>query len=158
MNKAYLLACLLMCCSSHQSEKGRALKIGQARWLAGVWTFESNGKQTYEMWQQLNDSTYTGKSYSLVDGDTTTYEDVRLLERDGEIAYIPIVVDQNAGKPVTFKLTFINPGKLVFENPSHDFPQIISYEKISNDSLLAQISGTVKEEQRVRIYSMQRMK
>jgi len=30
---------------------------------------------------------------------------------------------------------------LIFEKPKHDFPQKITYNKISNDSLIAGISG-----------------
>ena len=29
----------------------------------------------------------------------------------------------------------------MFENPGHDFPKKISYTKITNDSLVAEISG-----------------
>jgi|GEM_PF-3228321 len=32
--------------------------------------------------------------------------------------------------------------QLVFENLKHDFPQIISYTKVTSDSLVAEISGT----------------
>jgi hypothetical protein len=149
---------LLMCCSSPRDAKNEPLMIDQANWLVGVWNFESNGKQAYEMWKQVNDSIYAGKSYSLVDGDTISSEYMKLVQQSDEIYYIPTVVGQNTGRHVTFKLTLIHPGKLVFENPAHDFPQVIVYEKISDDSLVAQVSGMMKGEYRALKYPMRRLK
>jgi hypothetical protein len=44
---------------------------------------------------------------------------------------------------------------VVFENPQHDFPQKIGYQRVSPDALLAWIEGTDKRETR-RIESYRR--
>lgn len=46
---------------------------------------------------------------------------------------------------------------LVFENPMHDFPQIISYTKITCDSLVAQISGEKNGQERKQAFPMKRV-
>jgi hypothetical protein len=46
--------------------------------------------------------------------------------------------------------------KMVFENEQHDFPQQISYQKLSRDSLVAEISGVIKGEFRAQQFPMRK--
>jgi hypothetical protein len=68
------------------------------------------------------------------------------------------VKDQNAGLPVAFTLTQASENRLVFENPAHDFPQKITYTRITGDSLLAEISGTINSEEKSQQFPMTRVK
>lgn len=36
----------------------------------------------------------------------------------------------------------VNDTLLVFSNPAHDFPQQVSYRRVSRDSMVARIEGT----------------
>jgi hypothetical protein len=45
---------------------------------------------------------------------------------------------------------------LVFENKEHDFPQKITYTKISNDSIVAEISGMKDGKQSKESYPMKK--
>jgi hypothetical protein len=61
------------------------------------------------------------------------------------VYYIPVIKDQNEGKPVMFKLITqkdypVNGKMASFSNPDHDFPQFVTYE-LKGDSMLAEISG-----------------
>lgn len=47
--------------------------------------------------------------------------------------------------------------QLVFENLKHDFPQIISYTKVTSDSLVAEISGTKNGQKQKQIFPMKRI-
>ena len=47
---------------------------------------------------------------------------------------------------------------IVFENPQHDFPQIISYTKINADSLVAEISGSKNGQELKQTFPMKRVK
>jgi hypothetical protein len=47
---------------------------------------------------------------------------------------------------------------MIFENPAHDFPQFISYTKITTDSLVAEISGTKNGQARKQRFPMKRIK
>jgi len=60
--------------------------------------------------------------------------------------------------PVRFATKTISETQLVFENPQHDFPQTISYTKITADSLVAEISGTKNGHERKQIFPMKRVK
>ena len=75
-----------------------------------------------------------------------------------ELFYIPTVKEQNSGKAVKFKLTSSSDTQLIFKNPKHDFPHTISYTQISNDTLLAEISGMMEGKHNSRKFPMTRVK
>lgn len=131
-------------------------KIDQAGWLIGSWYSETAKSINYEAWKKYNDTVFVGRSYSIRGADTVSSEFIRMVETGDELSYIPTVADQNSGMPVTFKSIFISRDKLVFENQDHDFPQIIAYQQISEDSMVAEISGVVKGEYRARQFPMRR--
>lgn len=121
-----------------QNEKN---KIKTARWLQGQWENKSAEGTLIETWKKANDSTYNGQSYFLKGKDTIHYETIVLQQIGDQLNYNAIVKGQNNDKPVTFILTETEENQLVFENPTHDYPQKISYTQVSKDSLVAEISG-----------------
>jgi hypothetical protein len=133
-----------------------ASKIEQASWLLGSWITQSSEGLSHEVWEQHNDSVLVGRSYFVNGSDTVSSESIRLIQSGNELMYIPTVPDQNAGVPIAFKLTFIDDAKLVFENPRHDFPQVITYQQINRDSMVAEIAGVIKGEYRTRQFPMRR--
>jgi hypothetical protein len=139
-----------------RSEKTK--KIELARWIVGSWRSQSFDAMNYEIWKQIDDSTFAGRSYSISNGDTVSSEVIKLVQRDGELAYIPTVRDQNLGMPIEFRLTYIGADKMIFENPDHDFPQVIIYEHVSTDSLVAEISGEVNGEHQAIQFPMRRFR
>lgn len=152
----------MMACTSPKSDDGRNVaespkQIEMTRWLIGSWQGQSKDAMNYEIWKKENDSTLSGRSYSInTNGDTVSSEFVKLVQRNGELAYIPTVPGQNKGMPTEFRLTFIDRNKMIFENPEHDFPQMITYKYLPTDSLIAEISGTVNGEQRSIQFPMRR--
>jgi Domain of unknown function (DUF6265) len=138
-------------------QDGFGQRLSDAKWLLGVWEQKTPKRVIYETWKRDNDTCYSGKSYSLKEKDTIVLESVRLLQKSGTLYYIPTVTNQNSGMPVAFKLVFSSPGQLVFENPTHDFPQKITYTIISSDSLLAEISGMLNDKQQSRKFPMKRV-
>jgi hypothetical protein len=88
---------------------------------------------------------YHGESYFVVGSrDTVFSEHVRLEDANGKLAYIVTVPGQNNEQPVHFEMTSSNESQVIFENPQHDFPNKIIYNKVGNDSLVAEISGIKK--------------
>jgi hypothetical protein len=65
------------------------------------------------------------------------YELIVLREQGAQLAY---VAHPSGQKPATFLSTTVTESELVFENPTHDFPQQIGY-RLRGESLLAWISG-----------------
>ena len=47
--------------------------------------------------------------------------------------------------------------KMIFENPRHDFPQVISYAKTGANSLVAEISGVEKGKEHKETYPMKKI-
>lgn len=131
-------------------------KLADASWLIGTWENNSAQGSYTETWKMENDSAYQGASYFVIGNDTVSEEKLSLVQRGEALLYIPTVKNQNGGMPVEFTLTSSLNGQLVFENPQHDFPQKITYAKISNDSLVAEISGTKNGKTNAQQFPMKR--
>ena len=132
-------------------------KIEQAEWLIGTWENKTAEGSMYESWVKQNDSVLSGKSYMLKGKDTVIFESVQLVQQQANLFYIPTVKNQNNGLPVRFSLKTISNKKMIFENPAHDFPQVISYAKTGADSLVAQISGIEEGKERKETYPMKKI-
>ena len=136
---AAVIATALISCKNGKESPVR--QIAKAEWLIGAWENKMPNGTLSENWEKENDSVFKGQSFFIHGKDTIHSESIALVEENGTLMYRPTVQGQNGGKPVDFKLTSATDKQLVFENPSHDFPQKISYTKITNDSLVAEISG-----------------
>ncbi len=128
-------------------------------WMLGSWQNVSDQGTMTETWTLLNDSIYTGKSIFMEGKDTVFTEDITIEQRGNEVFYIPVIKDQNQGKPTLFKLSSNKTDGQVasFENPEHDFPQIISYE-LKGDSLMAEISGKMEGKDHAEQFPMVKVK
>ncbi|OGU28513.1 MAG: hypothetical protein A2057_02175 [Ignavibacteria bacterium GWA2_35_9] len=125
-------------------------------YLEGKWIIEDSDKNIHEEWKKENETLLTSVSFYVKNGDTTNTETISLEKIGDDIFYIPIV-EHNQGH-VRFKLTSLIENKAVFENPGHDFPTKIVYEKINNDSLNASIEGMIKGKLKVIDYPFRRVK
>lgn len=146
-------------CSSNADNKETAKKdeprLPQLRWMIGRWENNSDQGNLSEIWKQSNDSTYSGESYFVIQGDTVFAESVQLAERGGKITYCVTIPGQNNDEEVCFELTKLEKNRLQFENPKHDYPRVIIYQQ-KGDSLLAEISGEVKGERKSEQFRMKK--
>lgn len=131
--------------------------LKNAEWMLGTWENPTSRGTVYEHWEKLSPTEFAGKSYMLSEADTVIFENIRLVEEAGHLLYIPTVRDQNQALPVRFRSTLISDNELVFENPKHDFPQVIAYLQINPDSLVAEISGTKNGDEPLRVFPMRRV-
>lgn len=136
----------------------QAKEIKKAAWLIGAWKNKTPRGTIYETWTRTSDDEFSGKSYVMKDTDTIVFETIRLVQEQHGLFYIPTVKNRNDALPVRFALQVISDTALVFKNAQHDFPQIISYTKISADSLVAEISGTKNGQERKQAFPMVRVK
>ena len=103
-----------------------------------------------EEWEVLNDSTLVGKGYILEHGDTTFFESLE-IRRKGEVwTYFAKVHQLQGPEVVPFTLTKQTSERVEFTNPTHDFPQKIGYELLSDNELQAYIEGP-RDGQTIRI-------
>ena len=110
--------------------------------LSGTWKMDTRRGPIYESWKKTGKDEMMGKSFKLNGADTITLENVRLSKSADGLFYIPVVSNQNEGKPVSFKMIDAKNRTFVFENKAHDFPQRIIYHLVSKDSIHAWIEGT----------------
>ena len=150
-----LLAILLLASCQNKSDK-KFDKIEKMNWLIGSWEQKLPEGTVVESWEKQNDSTFIGGSYFVKGKDTIHSENVVLTQTKEDLFYIPTVRGQNNDEPVTFKLTSDAENTFVFENPAHDYPQKITYKKVSDTNLLASISGKQQGKESSENYPMKR--
>jgi hypothetical protein len=107
--------------------------------LNGCWTFESKGRVIEEHWMAPAGGSLLGMSRTVVNGKTTEYEFLQIRDLPEGLAYIAKPSNQPEAK---FVATSKAAGEVVFENPTHDFPQRIRY-RLAGTTLHARIEGTM---------------
>lgn len=105
--------------------------------LQGTWKMEN--KETYEHWDKLNEHTLKGFSYQVKNGLMTISEYLDISQNENGTVYTATVLNQNEGKGISFKLTKSD-STYTFENPKHDFPKKIVYQKLSDTEVFVTVS------------------
>ena len=110
-------------------------------WLAGAWEgVDTRGMITEERWSPARAGTMLGVNRTIVADRTVFFEYLRIEHRDdGSLVYLAAPRGRAPATPFTMIETA--PGRVVFENPDHDFPQRITYRQ-EGDRLVMMIEGT----------------
>lgn len=128
-----MLALLLM------AQAPAPARVDALGWLAGRWeTAGEGGRWTEEMWSAPRGGMMLGASRSGEGDAMREFEFLRLQAgEDGVLVYLA----QPGGRSpaVPFRLIQSDSASATFENPGHDYPQRIRYER-SGDLLTATIS------------------
>ena len=117
--------------------------LSDLAFIAGAWEGKDGGATFEEHWTPASGGAMLAVSRTVAGGKMVQFEFLRIVERADGIFY---VAQPNGGKPTEFKLTSLEGGKAVFENPTHDFPKAITYEKKKDGGLVATISGDGKSQ------------
>ena len=117
-----------------------AFTLADLSWISGSWRTAPGGKvQIEEQWMAPAGSSMLGMSRTVSGDRTVEFEYLRLEQRADGIYY---VAHPKARCPGTdFKLTQLTGQEAIFENPAHDFPKRIIYQKGADGSLTASIDG-----------------
>lgn len=121
----------------------------------GAWLQPASAKglATGELWSRVSNRNWIGASYQINNNDTLWQERVQLeILEDGTTQYTVTATNEKGearGTPVSFKLTFSNRKKWVFENASHDYPRRIVYQLVNSKQLHAYIDEGGKGLQRL---------
>jgi hypothetical protein len=119
-----------------------ATSVAQAEnvdWLVGCWV--SFGDYSQEVWVKTPDAALIGFSVSVLDDDVSFYESLYIREVGGTLTYTAYPSGQSA---TTFIARDVAVTSVVFENPAHDYPQVIAY-RLEGDELWASISDAQGE-------------
>lgn len=115
--------------------------IDRLAWLAGCWSRESPKRIVEEQWMAPRGGLMLGMSrtVSKETGGTIEFEAVRIEEREGKLVFVA----KPSGQPeATFESIELTESLVVFENPAHDFPQRVGYQRTAEGGLAAWIEGS----------------
>jgi hypothetical protein len=135
MTRIVCVMLLLSGTAAHAQKPG----LADLSWLAGSWTGTSRGIEMEEHWTAPKGNSMVGLHRDVGKGRTLLFEFLRIEQQGDQIVYLSM---PNGRSPATpFPLKEVSGTRVVFENPTHDFPQRIIYWKDGND-LRARIEGT----------------
>ena len=145
----FTLALILLCTMTYSQDKNiDSNPFDKLNWIVDKWISPPGESITYENWVRLDDTTYSGESRTVKDGDTVFTEQLK-IEKIGDDIFYTAIVEHNPG-PVSFKLIELEDNKAVFENPEHDFPNRIIYMLKDDGSLYSRIEGKNKKGEEVK--------
>jgi hypothetical protein len=113
--------------------------------MAGCWRQIQAGQVIDEVWLAPAGGALIGLSRS-VEGDSLRNHETMLVR--ARLNGLVFEASPSGQPPAVFMATVVTDTSILFENPTHDFPQAIRYARHGEDSLLAMISGTVRDRQR----------
>ena len=122
-------------------------------WMAGCWRQAAEGRTVDEMWMAPAGGTMVGVSRTVASGRTAAYEFLRIHDNGGKLTFTAKPSGQNEA---SFAVLKSGPREVIFENPTHDFPQRVRY-RLENDTLVGRIEGTLNGKARSVEYPMRRV-
>jgi Domain of unknown function (DUF6265) len=115
-----------------------AAGVNEITCLTGCWESQSGDRIVEEQWTAPRAGSMLGVGRTVKGNALVEYEFVAIRERDNRLVYIA----HPSGQPsAEFTSSSISADSVVFENPQHDFPQRIGYQR-TRDGLDAWIDGT----------------
>ncbi len=122
---------------------GGSIQAQMPTFLLGTWKQE--GKPLFEHWDQNQDGNLKGFSYQVLDGgEMLVSEYLDLIAEGNGLVYKATVLNQNQGKGISFEGSLVG-DTYSFVNAEHSFPKVISYQKLSADSIRVTVSGGEKQ-------------
>jgi len=108
----------------------------------------------YEEWEKADANNYTGKGYFIKQSGTDTLYSVKMRlihEKDKTILFYD-VKDRKETKETEFTLTKGENNVYVFENPFRDFPSILQYKIMGDNTIEVTERGFEKNKEKVVTY------
>jgi hypothetical protein len=135
----FLAAALLVLPGGAWSQSSKP-SLTDLAWLSGCWemTVMEKDLRINEQWMKPAGGMMIGSGRTVKAGKTVDYEFVRIVDETDAIYYI---AKPTANKEETrFKLIKSSASEVIFENPTHDFPQRVIY-RLDGQKLNARIEG-----------------
>jgi hypothetical protein len=138
--RSLVLALAFFGTMSADADQAPKVALADLSWMAGSWSGTSRGIEMEEHWTAPKGNSMIGMHRDVGKGRTMLFEFLRIEQQGDQIVYLSM---PNGRSPATpFPLKEVTGTRVVFENPTHDFPQRIIYWKDGND-LRARIEGTM---------------
>lgn len=122
----------------------QAQPLQSLEWLSGRWLETTERGQTEELWTQPRGEMMAAAN-TAVRGGRASFEFLRIVARDGRL----VLLASPGGRmpPTEFVLQDQAGQRVVFENPTHDFPTRIVYSR-EGEQLTARIEGQINGQPR----------
>ena len=115
--------------------------IKDVAWLQGCWEIVSPQRTVEEQWMAPRAGSMLGMSRTVRGDALVEYESIVIRQQGNQLAYEA----RPSGQPAAvFLSTTVSDSMVLFENPQHDFPQKIGYQRMAGSMLMAWIEGTSK--------------
>jgi Domain of unknown function (DUF6265) len=150
MKMLLALACLVGATAQAQS----TAQAHPMAWLAGCWQQTGSEPGSNEQWMAPAGGLMLGTSRTLRAGQVREWE--FMLVRDTPQGLEFVAWPRGQGMTV-FAAETVEPRRIVFANPGHDFPQRVVYASPDADTLDAHIEGLRNGQLRTIRYPMKRM-
>jgi hypothetical protein len=157
MNKAMtrtLAAGWLLLLPGHPLAAQAPVSIGHATWLAGCWSSQRSKATVEEQWMAPAGGTMLGMGRTIREGKLEDYELLLIRVQEGRVDYEAHPMMQPTA---IFTATVVSDTLLQFENPRHDFPKLVAYQRRGADSLLARIAAGTAPGDRQVVFSYRRI-
>lgn len=129
------------------------VKIADLGWMAGTWVQAGEtGAVTRETWLPAQDGLAAGASVASRPGRKPFREFMTLHDGPDGPVFTAYVEGQ---APTPFTLVSSEDGRFVFENPAHDFPRRVIYQRCGED-LCAAIEGEIDGQARTQTWRYKR--
>jgi hypothetical protein len=107
--------------------------------MAGCWRQEAAGRTVDEVWMTPGGDAILGMSRTVANGRAVAHEFMQIRSGADGVVF---VARPSGQAEATFRLIRSGERELVFENPTHDFPQRVIYRLSSRDALVGRIEGS----------------
>lgn len=122
-----------------QDDGGCPEDLSSLAWMAGEWRGAEGEVEMIEVWLPPAGGVMLGVHRDVFGPQRSFFEFLRIAPGEDRV---PVYHASPAGRPATpFRAVECGPSRAVFENPSHDFPQRIVYER-DGETMVARIEGT----------------
>jgi hypothetical protein len=112
--------------------------VRRLAWLEGCWEAASAERTVEEQWMAPRGNSMVGSSRTVRGSVLVAYELVVITQRGDRLVYQAHPSGQASAE---FVSAAIGKASIVFENPEHDFPQKIGYQRRGGE-LFAWIEGS----------------
>ena len=114
-------------------------RLTEVAWLTGTWRLPEEGGFVEETWLAPAGTTMLGVGATIRYGRTAAFEFLRIEARDEGLVYVAHPGGRSPG--TEFPATQVSADAVRFENPEHDFPTWILYERRGPDGCTATVGG-----------------
>jgi hypothetical protein len=119
--------------------EGPSTSLAALEFMSGCWRGAAGeGAIIEEYYTRPSANVMLGVTRYVRGDRVTGFEFTSFVREDSAIVVTPRPEGQ---EPAPFRMTRLDRKNAVWENPRHDYPQLISYRRLPGDTLVARIEG-----------------